>query len=78
VQSALCTLFVVFASGNSFDVRQLPALIEDGLFRAAPAGMEPNWIPTAGKEPYLWLRLYGPDEGFWNKTFKMPDVELVN
>jgi hypothetical protein len=44
----------------------------------APAGLESNWIPTMGKEPYLWLRLYGPEEAFWNKTFEMPDVELVN
>ena len=44
----------------------------------APAGLETNWIPTMGKEPYLWLRLYGPEEAFWNKSFKMPDVELVN
>ena len=43
----------------------------------APAGLESNWIPTRGKTPYLWLRLYGPDEAFWNKSFKMPDVELV-
>jgi hypothetical protein len=43
----------------------------------APRGLESNWIPTKGKEPYLWLRLYGPEEGFWKKTFKMPDVELV-
>jgi hypothetical protein len=44
----------------------------------APAGLESNWIPTMGKEPYLWLRLYAPEETFWKKTFKMPDVELVN
>jgi hypothetical protein len=44
----------------------------------APAGLEANWLPTMGKEPYLWLRLYGPEEAFWDKTFKMPDVELVN
>ena len=44
----------------------------------APAGLEANWIPTMGKEPYLWLRLYGPEEAFWNKSFKMPDIELVN
>jgi hypothetical protein len=31
-----------------------------------------------GKKPFVWLRLYGPDEAFWNKEFKMPDVELVN
>ena len=45
---------------------------------SAPAGLESNWIPTMGKEPYLWLRLYGPEEAFWNKTFKLPDVELVD
>ena len=44
----------------------------------APAGFESNWIPTMGKEPYLWLRLYAPEEAFWNKSFKIPDVELVN
>jgi hypothetical protein len=43
----------------------------------APVGLESNWIPTRGKTPYLWLRLYGPEEAFWNKSFKMPDVELV-
>jgi hypothetical protein len=44
----------------------------------APAGLESNWIPTMGKEPYPWLRLYGPEEAFWMKTFEMPDVELVD
>jgi hypothetical protein len=44
---------------------------------STPAGLESNWIPTMGK-PYLWLRLYAPEEAFWNKSFKMPDVELVN
>jgi hypothetical protein len=36
-----------------------------------------NWIPTTGKEPGVWLRLYGPEDTFWMKTFKMPDLELV-
>jgi hypothetical protein len=44
----------------------------------APAGLDTNWIPTMGREPYLWLRLYAPEEAFWNKSFKMPDVELMN
>lgn len=44
----------------------------------APAGLESNCIPTMNKEPYVWLRLYGPGPVFWNKSFKMPDVELVN
>lgn len=43
----------------------------------APEGLESNWIPTMDKKPYIWLRLYGPDEPFWKKTFKMPDIELV-
>lgn len=43
----------------------------------APTRMESNWIPTENKEPYPWLRLYAPEEPFWNKSFKMPDVELV-
>lgn len=43
----------------------------------APPGLEANWIPTMGKTPYPWLRLYGPEEAFWSKAFKMPDVELT-
>lgn len=43
----------------------------------APEGLESNWIPTSGKKPYVWLRLYGPTDAFWNKSFVMPDVELV-
>jgi hypothetical protein len=44
----------------------------------APKDLESNWIPTQGKLPYPLLRLYGAQDAFWNKTFKMSDVELVN
>ncbi len=43
----------------------------------APAGFESNWLPTMGKRPYLWFRLYSPDTAFWDKSFKLPDVERV-
>lgn len=43
----------------------------------APAGMESNWIDTAGKRPMPMFRFYGPDEALNKKTFKMPDFELV-
>jgi hypothetical protein len=43
----------------------------------APAGYESNWLPTMGKKPYVWFRLYAPGDAFWNKSFKLPDVELV-
>jgi hypothetical protein len=41
----------------------------------APAGFESNWLPTTGKKPYLWFRLYAPAEAFWDKSFVLPDVE---
>lgn len=43
----------------------------------APAGFESNWIPTQGKRPYPMFRFYGPEEAFWNKSFVLPDFELV-
>ena len=43
----------------------------------APVGLESNWIPTMDKKPYIWLRLYGPDEPFWKKTWKLPDLVRV-
>lgn len=44
----------------------------------APDGYESNWIPTMDKKPYVWLRLYGPGDAFWDKSFKMPDVVLMD
>ena len=40
----------------------------------APAGMESNWIPT-GEDFFLLFRLYGPEEAFVNRTWKLPDIE---
>jgi hypothetical protein len=44
----------------------------------APKGLESNWIPTQGKRPLPVMRLYGGDDAFWDKSFKMPDVDLVD
>jgi len=44
----------------------------------APKGKESNWIPTAGKKPLPIIRMYGGTEEFWNKSWKMPDVVLVD
>ena len=43
----------------------------------APEGLDSNWIPTAGKRPMPTFRFYGPTEELNNRTFKMPDFELV-
>ncbi|WP_244427762.1 DUF1254 domain-containing protein [Sinorhizobium fredii] len=44
----------------------------------APEGLESNWIPTSGKAPLPTVRIYGGTEEFWNRSWEMPDVELVN
>lgn len=43
----------------------------------APDGLESNWIPTSGKAPYAMFRFYGPEDAFYDKSFKLPDVELA-
>jgi hypothetical protein len=43
----------------------------------APKGLESNWIPTVGKKPFPVVRIYGGTAKFWDKSWKMPDVELV-
>lgn len=42
-----------------------------------PPGLESNWIPTAGKRPLPAIRFYGPTEEMNNRSFKLPDFELV-
>jgi hypothetical protein len=42
-----------------------------------PKGLESNWIPTQGKRPVPIIRIYGGEERYWNRSFKMPDVELL-
>jgi hypothetical protein len=45
----------------------------------APAGQEANWVQTMpGKGWNTLLRLYGPLEPWFNKTWKPGDFELVN
>ena len=45
---------------------------------AAPAGKESNWIPTGGKGPFEALfRIYGPEKPFFEKIWKLPDIERL-
>lgn len=43
----------------------------------APSGFESNWVTTAGKSFFLIFRLYGPERAFFEKTWKLPEVEKV-
>ena len=43
-----------------------------------PTGMENNWVSTAkGGKWFPMFRLYGPDKAFFDKTWKMDDIEEV-
>ena len=44
----------------------------------APAGKEPNWVPTSrdGKFEVLF-RFYGPEKPLFEKTWVLPDIEEV-
>lgn len=66
---------------TSFDKKKLQMNGDDSVDLyvgpKAPDGLASNWVPTAGKQPFPIIRFYGPTPAFWNKTFKLPDVELV-
>ena len=51
-----------------------PVLRAEGTRR----GQESNWIRTLpGEGFYPYFRFYGPKEGVFDGTWKMPDIELV-
>jgi hypothetical protein len=43
---------------------------------SAPAGQESNWIPT-GENFWIILRLYGPEERLFDKSWKLSDIEKI-
>lgn len=44
----------------------------------APAGKEKNWIQTApGRHWFSYLRLYGPTQPYFDKSWKMDDIVLT-
>ena len=45
----------------------------------APNGKESNWLYTpAGQKWFPWFRLYGPEKAVFDKSWKLPDIEMVN
>lgn len=45
----------------------------------APAGYENNWVQSNPEKGFfVYLRLYGPLESFYDRSWKMPNVEKVN
>jgi hypothetical protein len=45
----------------------------------APPGFEKNWIPTApGKAWFAYFRLYGPLQPYFDRSWKLPDIETID
>ncbi len=68
------------AAKSSYDKLQTNADGSVDLYfgPSAPAGKDGNWIKTApGRGWFVWFRFYGPTEAFFDKTWKLPDFELV-
>ncbi|MEJ2727350.1 MAG: DUF1214 domain-containing protein, partial [Deltaproteobacteria bacterium] len=43
-----------------------------------PPGKEPNWVQTIpGQSWFTILRLYGPLEAWFNRTWQPGEIELV-
>jgi len=46
---------------------------------SAPSGKESNWVPTDVNGQFeVLFRLYGPQKPFFDKTWKLPDIERTN
>jgi hypothetical protein len=44
----------------------------------APAGYESNWVQSIkGQGFFVYLRLYGPTEAYFDKSWKMPDFKRI-
>lgn len=67
-------------ASNSAEVKKNPDGSADLYIGAkAPAGHETNWIPTDPARRFeLMFRLYGPKKEFFNKVWKLPDVEKAS
>lgn len=66
-------------ASNAADVKKnADGSVDIYLGAKAPAGQETNWIPTDPARKFeLMFRLYGPKKEFFDKVWKLPDVEAL-
>jgi hypothetical protein len=66
-------------SYNAKTIKNSDGSIDIYFAPQAPAGEENNWVTTVkGGKWFIIFRLYGPDKAFFDKTWKMPDIQKVN
>ena len=71
-------LFIACNSIQEQAPSQVKAPTAGAVSTKAPKGHEDNWIQTIpGKSYNVLLRLYGPLEPWFDKTWKPGDLELV-
>jgi hypothetical protein len=67
------------ASNNPEVHKNADGSVDLYLGSKAPAGQESNWIPTDPARKFeLMFRLYGTKKEFFDKVWKLPDVEKVS
>jgi hypothetical protein len=66
------------ASNNAEVQKNVDGSVDLYFGPKAPAGKESNWVPTDPARKFeLMFRLYAPTKALFEKTWKLPDVELV-
>lgn len=43
----------------------------------APKGLDSNWIPNGGEDFFVLFRFYGPEQAYFDRSFKLPDIEKI-
>lgn len=66
-------------ASNASEVQKNPDGSIDVYFGPkAPPGREANWVPTDPQRGFeLLFRIYGPKKEFFDKVWKLPDVEKI-
>ena len=65
--------------GGSKDlIRNKDGSVDIYMGPKAPKGMEKNWIQTiAGRGFFIYFRLYGPEKPWFDRSWKLDDIERV-
>jgi len=66
-------------ASNASEVQKNPDGSVDVYFGpTAPAGKDANWVPTDPKRQFeVLFRLYGPEKPLFDKSWRLPDIELI-
>jgi hypothetical protein len=60
---------------DQLDLQRAAQACLDYFGPAAPEGKEKNWIRTVpGQGHFVWIRLYGPLEPFFEQTWRPDDI----